>query len=63
MITAIVLINTDQGHTVPAAEALAEIPGVAEVYSVAGEYDAVIRRRAPAAWCHRTRGNGPPSRV
>ncbi|MCA1644739.1 MAG: Lrp/AsnC ligand binding domain-containing protein [Chloroflexi bacterium] len=41
MITAIVLINTERGQTVAAAEALAEIAGIAEVYSVAGEYDLV----------------------
>ena len=41
MITAFVLIHTERGRTVAAAEALAEIPDVAEVYSVTGEYDLV----------------------
>ena len=41
MITAIVLIHTERGQTSAAAETLAEIPDVAEVYSVTGEYDLV----------------------
>jgi DNA-binding Lrp family transcriptional regulator len=41
MITAIVLIHTERGQTAAAAEALAEIPDVAEVYSVSGSYDLV----------------------
>jgi DNA-binding Lrp family transcriptional regulator len=41
MITAIVLIHTERGKTATAAEALAEVPDVAEVYSVSGEYDLV----------------------
>ena len=41
MITAFVLIHTDRGQAVAAAEALVAIPGVAEVYSVAGDYDLV----------------------
>jgi DNA-binding Lrp family transcriptional regulator len=41
MITAIVLIHTERGKTSSAGEALAEIPDVAEVYSVTGEYDLV----------------------
>jgi DNA-binding Lrp family transcriptional regulator len=41
MITAIVLIHTERGQTPAAAEALAQIPDVAEVYSVTGEYDLV----------------------
>jgi DNA-binding Lrp family transcriptional regulator len=47
MITAIVLIQTERGRTPAAAEALLEVPGVAEVYSVAGEYDlvAIVRVR------------------
>ena len=47
MITAIVLIQTERGQTQRAAEALTEVPGVAEVYSVAGEYDlvAIVRVR------------------
>ena len=47
MITAVVLIRTDPGQTASAGEALADIPEVAEVYSVTGEYDlvALIRVR------------------
>jgi DNA-binding Lrp family transcriptional regulator len=47
MITAIVLIDTKRGQAVAAGEALAEIPDVAEVYSVTGEYDlvAIVRVR------------------
>jgi len=41
MITAIVLIHTERGQTAAAGEALAEIPDIAEVYSVTGEYDLV----------------------
>lgn len=47
MITSIVLIHTERGQTEEAAEALLDIPGVAEVYSVTGEYDlvAIVRVR------------------
>ena len=47
MITAIVLIHTERGQAAAAGEALAEIPDVAEVYSVTGEYDlvAIVRVR------------------
>jgi len=47
MITAIVLIHTERGQTAAAAEALAEVPDVSEVYSVSGEYDlvAIVRVR------------------
>lgn len=47
VITAIVLIGTERGRAQAVAEALLEIAGVAEVYSVAGEYDlvAVVRVR------------------
>ena len=47
MITAIVLVHTRPGQTAAAGEALAEIPEVAEVYSVTGEYDlvAIVRVR------------------
>jgi DNA-binding Lrp family transcriptional regulator len=47
MITAIVLVHTRRGQTAAAGEALAEIPEVAEVYSVTGEYDlvAIVRVR------------------
>lgn len=45
MITAIVLIQGKRDMLPETAEALADVPGVAEVYSVAGDYDlvAIIR--------------------
>jgi len=45
MITAIVLINTAQGRTPEVAQALLELPGVTEAYSVAGPYDLVVMVR------------------
>jgi DNA-binding Lrp family transcriptional regulator len=47
MITAIVLINTTQGRTPEVAQALIDLPGISEAYSVAGSYDlvAVVRVR------------------
>ncbi len=41
MITALVLMNIQRGEVNRTAEQLLEIPGVAEVYSVTGEYDLV----------------------
>ena len=41
MITAIVLIQVERGAIQDVGEALLEIPQVAEVYSVTGEYDLV----------------------
>lgn len=45
MITAIVMINCEVGKVHKVAEALINLDGVAEVYSVSGEYDimALIR--------------------
>ena len=45
MISAIVLINTERSSVNLVAEALGDIAGITEVYSVAGEYDlvAIIR--------------------
>lgn len=45
MITAFVLIQTQHDATSQTAEMVAEIPGVAEVYSITGEWDliAVLR--------------------
>jgi DNA-binding Lrp family transcriptional regulator len=45
MVTAIVLINTRRDKIPETVQALVDLPGVAEVYSVAGEYDvaAIIR--------------------
>jgi DNA-binding Lrp family transcriptional regulator len=41
MITALVLINVQRSAINATAQALLAIPGVAEVYSVTGEYDLV----------------------
>ena len=41
MITAIVLINTAKGRTPEVAQALIDLPGITEAYSVAGPYDLV----------------------
>jgi len=47
MIAALVLINVEKGKVNGTAETLLEIEGVAEVYSVTGDYDlvAVLRLR------------------
>jgi len=41
MVNAIVLLHTEPGTVGAVAEALARLDGVAEVYSVAGEWDLV----------------------
>jgi DNA-binding Lrp family transcriptional regulator len=41
MVTAIVMISADRTSIPETAQALAEIEGVAEVYSVSGEFDIV----------------------
>jgi DNA-binding Lrp family transcriptional regulator len=41
MATAIVLLNVEAQKTAKIAETIAAIPGVTEVYSVAGNYDLV----------------------
>ncbi len=45
MISAIVLINTERSRVNAVADALGDIAGISEVYSVAGAYDlvAIIR--------------------
>jgi DNA-binding Lrp family transcriptional regulator len=45
MISAIVLIECEKGQVNPTAQALADLPGITEVYSVAGQVDlvAVVR--------------------
>ena len=45
MVNAIILINAVRNKIPETVSALAELPGVAEVYSVAGQYDivAIIR--------------------
>ena len=45
MVTAIVLINTAQGRTQDVAQALMDLPGISEAYSVAGSYDLVAIAR------------------
>ena len=45
MVTAIILINTDRARTVQVGEALSDLPGISEVYSVAGRYDLVAMVR------------------
>jgi DNA-binding Lrp family transcriptional regulator len=45
MVTAIILINTAQGRTPEVAQALIDMPGIAEAYSVAGPYDLVAIAR------------------
>jgi DNA-binding Lrp family transcriptional regulator len=45
MVTAIILINTAQGMVPEVAETLIRIPGIAEAYSVAGDYDLVAIAR------------------
>ncbi|QBD80415.1 Lrp/AsnC family transcriptional regulator [Ktedonosporobacter rubrisoli] len=45
MVTAIVLINAQRGEINETAQRLLEIEGVAEVYSVTGEYDLVALLR------------------
>jgi DNA-binding Lrp family transcriptional regulator len=47
MITAIVMINCEVGKVHSVSEALVDLDGVGEVYSISGEYDilAVIRVR------------------
>jgi DNA-binding Lrp family transcriptional regulator len=45
MVTAIVLMNTAQGRTPEVAQALIDLPGITEAYSVAGSYDLVAVAR------------------
>ncbi|HVB63072.1 MAG TPA: Lrp/AsnC ligand binding domain-containing protein [Ktedonobacteraceae bacterium] len=47
MITALILINVQRGQVNETAQSLLEIDGVAEVYSVTGEYDLVALLRLP----------------
>lgn len=41
MTTAMVLINAETDRVSPLAQAITEVPGVSEVFSVAGQYDLV----------------------
>jgi DNA-binding Lrp family transcriptional regulator len=45
MVSAVVLINVQRGQVNEIAQSLLEIEGVAEVYSVTGEYDLVALLR------------------
>jgi DNA-binding Lrp family transcriptional regulator len=45
MVTAIILINTMQGRTPEVAQALSDLAGITEAYSVAGSYDLVAIAR------------------
>ena len=47
MITTIVLVEVDPKYIPACATALAGIPGVAEVYSVSGQWDLVVILRVP----------------
>ncbi len=47
MVTAIILINVQQGHVPQVADALMNLPGIAEAYSVAGPFDLVAVARLP----------------
>lgn len=42
MVTAFILMNVERGRLKSLAEELLQVPGVAEVYSVAGPYDLVV---------------------
>ncbi len=54
MVTGVALINVQHGSVNSAAEALAALDGVSEVYSVSGNYDlvAIIRVRDNDALAH-----------
>ena len=46
MVTALVLLNIERGKVNAVAEALAEMDGISEVYSVAGRFDLAVIIRA-----------------
>lgn len=48
MVTAIILLNIARGRVNEVADRLAALPGVAEVYSVAGRFDLVAIVRVAA---------------
>ena len=48
MITAFVLFTVEPGAVAPLAERLLDVPGITEVYSVAGPYDLIAIARACA---------------
>ena len=45
MVTAIILIETARARTIAVGEALADVEGISEVYTVAGRYDLVAMVR------------------
>ena len=47
MVTALVLMNVDRDKINAAADTLADMAGISEVYSVAGRYDLVAVIRVP----------------
>lgn len=47
MVSAVVLITCERNQIVRVAEQLAEIDGISEVFSVAGQYDLVAIVRVP----------------
>ncbi|HEX6559241.1 MAG TPA: Lrp/AsnC ligand binding domain-containing protein [Longimicrobiales bacterium] len=47
MVAAVVLLRAERDHIPSAAQAVADIDGVAEVYSVSGEWDLVAIVRVP----------------
>jgi DNA-binding Lrp family transcriptional regulator len=46
MVTAIVLLNVERNKVTAVAKQLAEMDGISEVYSVAGQYDLAVVIRA-----------------
>ncbi len=48
MVTAIVLMNVERQKVNDVAQALANLPGISEVYSVGGRYDLVAIIRVPS---------------
>ena len=47
MVTALVMINVNAGDTARVAAEISELPGISEVYSVAGNYDIIAVMRVP----------------
>lgn len=47
MVTAVVLVRTERERVQEAAQAMLEIEGVTEAYSVTGPYDLVVMVRIP----------------
>jgi DNA-binding Lrp family transcriptional regulator len=47
MVSSVVLLNTERGKINEIAKELADMEGISEVYSVAGQYDLVAILRVP----------------